>query len=243
VSFVQDLGVNLDSLGVTTASVATDVGVPEGYCSGCSPTGAPGPLNAGPITVASGLISGGVDSALSAWETTNGASAGTEGNFYYGIIAAYAGGSTAAGNSRFAATFTSTNGATLFSGGPENTAINTAATDTTAFFADVNAATSYYDAPSGPGAQALTGFGMTSTVDGTGLGGTSYMYEVASVGGSGSHKDYIYTSSNAITVGLGGAISGLQGPTIPLPAAFWLLGSGVLGLLGIGRRRSAPLAG
>jgi hypothetical protein len=238
-AFVQDLGVNLDSLGPTTTSIATDVSDSAGYCHGCSPGGSAGPLNAGEIMVASGLISGGVDTALAAWESENGI---TTSNSYYSIIAGFQGGNENSGETRIAATYTATFGTDQFNHATNNSAMNTAIGNLGTFFADVNSATAVYDYSSGAGKGAEGGFGGLGIPNGSALGGTTYMYELSTVTGTSSSEAYVYTSSNAITIGTGGAVSGIESTTVPLPAALWLLGSGVLGLFGIGRRRRVTAA-
>jgi hypothetical protein len=237
-SFVQDLGVNVDSLGVTTASVESDYTAGNNY----SPSGnisTTGPLGSGgPITVGAGIISGGVDSALAAWETAN-----SGGTFYYGILGAAAGdGSTNPGQGRYVATFTTTNGfsgsGSVWNADPQSSDAASAASFQTGFFLAVNGNTATYDYTAGTGVQAASAFGSPN---GAALGTTTYFYEVATWGPGNDAN--IYASTDAITVGTGGEISGLvSASAVPLPAAFWLLGSGVLGLFGIGRRRRRAIA-
>jgi hypothetical protein len=235
-AFVQDLGVNLDSVGITTASVQADSTAGNAYS--LFGTGSPGPFPSnGPIKVAPGIInSAGVDTALASFETAN-----SGGNFYYGIIAANSGdGSTDPGQGRFGATYTSANGATMFGNEPDSPHAAGAATSTTSFFSQVNGGTATYAYTSGIGQQIEGVFGVNN---GSAIGGTTNFYEIATFGGSNDAN--VYEDTDAITVGLGGAITGLVSggsSSVPLPAAFWLLGSGVLGLFGIGRRRGAVAA-
>ncbi|MBS0379230.1 MAG: hypothetical protein JSS29_12140 [Proteobacteria bacterium] len=240
-TFVQDLGVNLDSLGVTTASVVADSNAGNSYSLFGNITN-PGPLGSGgAITVGAGLINSTthVDSALAAFEAAN-----SGGTFYYTIMAGANGdGSVNAGQGRLLAAYTSANGATQFNDEPGSAGINSAVSNTTAFFAQSNAGTAVYDYTAGLGKQAVTSFGQTSGGNGSAIGGTTFLYEMATFG-SGNDAN-VYASTDAITVGLGGVITGLVSAgsgSVPLPAAFWLLGSGVLGLLGIGRRRNAAVA-
>jgi len=237
--FVQDLGVQLDSLGVTTASVAADVAAGNLYSVFGSPTN-PGPLGSGSsITVGAGLISDGIDSALATFESLH-----TGDTFYYGIMAGAQGdGSFNPGQARLLANYTAANGATQFTDEPSSNGIGQAASSLNQFFAGVNAGTTGYSAPSGIGAQAVSSFSQTSGANGAAIGTTTFLYELASTGAGNDAN--IYASTVGITVGLGGAISGLvsgSNTPVPLPAAIWLLGSGVVGLFGIGRRRAASAA-
>jgi hypothetical protein len=237
-SFVQDLGVNLDSLGATSASITNDLNNGKYYSVGNGAAG-PGALNGGPLTVASGLISGsGIDTALATYlsaQPTSGQS------FVYTIMAAGIGdGSFNAGQARFAAGYTAAMGATQFNSEPQDGDAGNASGSTTQFFAASNAGTAQYDVTAGLGKQAGASFGATTGINGAALGTAIFMYELSSTGTGGDAT--IYASTNAITIGANGAVSGIVsagGAPVPLPAAIWLLGSGVLGLFGIGRRRAA----
>lgn len=240
-AFVQDLGVNVDSLGVTTASVTADFNAsPQNSYSLFGNFGAPGPMGSGgTISVGSGLItSGGIDTQLASFESTAGCTAAT---CTYSIIGAAAGdGSTNTGQGRFVATMTPTLGLGLFNGEPGSSQAAGAASSTTQFFQAVNAGTAVFDYTPGPGQQAQGNFALGGGGNGASLGVATAFYEAATFGPGNDAN--IYASTDNITVGLNGAITGLtSGGTapVPLPAAVWLLGSGVLGLLGIGRRRSS----
>jgi hypothetical protein len=240
-SFVQDLGVNLDSLGASTASITNDLNNGKYYSTGNGASG-PGALNSGTLTVASGLISNGIDSALATYlseQPTSGQS------YVYTIIGAGIGdGSTGPGQGRFAAGYTAAQGVTQFNAEPQDGDAAQAAGSTTQFFAASNAGTQQYAITAGSGKQAQGSFGATTGSNGASLGTAIFMYELSSTGTGGDAT--VYASTNAITFGLGGAVSGVVsaggGAPVPLPAAIWLLGSGVLGLFGIGRRRAAAAA-
>lgn len=69
--------------------------------------------------------------------------------------------------------------------------------------------------------------------------GTAQTLFMVSTEGAGADAN-VYATSYSLTLNASGAITGA--PTsapVPLPAAVWLLGSGLLGLLGVGRRRNA----
>jgi hypothetical protein len=151
-------------------------------------------------------------------------------------------GSFGAGQARFAAGYTAAQGTNQFNAEPQDGDAGNASGSTTQFFAASNAGTAQYDVTAGLGKQAGASFGATTGINGAALGTAIYMYEIASTGTGGDAT--VYASTNAITIGAGGAVSGIvsAGAPVPLPAAIWLLGSGVLGLFGIGRRRAATAA-
>jgi hypothetical protein len=243
--FIQDLGVNVDSLGKTVAGVASD-GV--AYSLFGSAAGTVGTIN-NPTVSSSVIASNGVDAALASFLSTN-----SGGTFVWGLEAAGTGdGSTNAGQARIVATLTGSPAqvqADAVSGTAtagsrasqvylnEPTSTNTAGSAQTvnSFFSSVNSGTNTpYGGTTGNGFQASGAVGGVSV---NALGSSMYLYELASTGGDSN----FYAAANAITVSLGGVISGISsgsGSTVPLPAAIWLLGSGVLGLFGIGRRRIA----
>jgi hypothetical protein len=68
----------------------------------------------------------------------------------------------------------------------------------------------------------------SSSVTGAGAQEAPFKLGSFSITGSGANMELVFTAAG--------------GPTVPLPAAVWLLGSGLLGLLGVGRRRTATPA-
>jgi hypothetical protein len=81
----------------------------------------------------------------------------------------------------------------------------------------------------------------TLNVAQTGLGSTATLYALTANGQSGTSNS---TTTPELTVSLTqtglvySALGGGSPPPVPLPAAVWLLGSGLLGLAGVGRRKS-----
>jgi hypothetical protein len=67
---------------------------------------------------------------------------------------------------------------------------------------------------------------------------------VTTAGSSPSGLANVYESLNTIMLNADGTltVSGGGGGSVPLPAAVWLLGSGLLGLAGVGRRKVVPVA-
>ena len=82
------------------------------------------------------------------------------------------------------------------------------------------------------------------TQAGNGLGASLGLFGVTGNNGTGTVQSYVLgdnltlSSTGALTVGS----TSTTPPTVPLPAAVWLFGSGLLGLLGVGRRRAATQA-
>jgi hypothetical protein len=79
---------------------------------------------------------------------------------------------------------------------------------------------------------------------GNGLGTSLGLFGVTGNNGTGTVQSYLLgdnltlTSTGALSIGS----TSTTPPTVPLPAAVWLFGSGLLGLLGVGRRRTATQA-
>jgi len=72
---------------------------------------------------------------------------------------------------------------------------------------------------------------------------TAYSFYDLSVsaGGNTNSLANLYKAGFTVSLASDGSIT-VTPTTVPLPAAVWLLGSGLLGLVGIGRRRSARVA-
>jgi len=92
------------------------------------------------------------------------------------------------------------------------------------------------------GADADITFNGASFGSGAALGTAQSLY-LAATGGDDGYAANIYKSAYTYTLGLdlvnGGYVLTYDDPVseVPLPAAVWLLGSGLVGLMGVGRRR------
>lgn len=84
-------------------------------------------------------------------------------------------------------------------------------------------------------------YGQEFDQAGIALGATNTLYGLTGNSGPGQVQSYILGTN--LTVGTDGTLkigsSTPPPPPIPLPAAVWLFGSGLLGLFGVGRRRAA----
>ncbi|HVN44299.1 MAG TPA: hypothetical protein VMT66_03530 [Steroidobacteraceae bacterium] len=76
-----------------------------------------------------------------------------------------------------------------------------------------------------------------SYANGASLGTASTMYLLATSGGGASPVSNSYIGG-MVNVGKDGTITVTNAGAVPLPAAVWLFGSGLLGLVGLGRRRA-----
>jgi hypothetical protein len=87
--------------------------------------------------------------------------------------------------------------------------------------------------------------GNSVTQAGIAIGSSTGLYGFTGNGGTGQLESYVLgdnltlSSTGALTISNGGSP---PPPPVPLPAAVWLFGSGLLGLLGVGRRRAATQA-
>jgi hypothetical protein len=82
-------------------------------------------------------------------------------------------------------------------------------------------------------------YGQGPNQAGVGLGTDSTLYGVT--GNNNPSKMLDYSLGTNLEVSANGTLTvGNPPPPVPLPAAVWLFGSGLLGLLGVGRRRAAP---
>jgi hypothetical protein len=86
-------------------------------------------------------------------------------------------------------------------------------------------------------------YGQGPDQNGITLGGTTGLFGLVTNGGTGQLQSYILGDN--LTLSSNGVLSissGTSTSPVPLPAAVWLFGSGLLGLLGVGRRRAATQA-
>lgn len=79
-------------------------------------------------------------------------------------------------------------------------------------------------------------YGFWTNLDWSPLGSTAVqLFGFTGNGNTGRAQSYILGSA---TVGTDGTVTIAGNSTVPLPAAVWLLGSGLLGLFGVARRRT-----
>jgi hypothetical protein len=69
------------------------------------------------------------------------------------------------------------------------------------------------------------------------LGSAANFYMLASAGGSTSNNAMVYSLNRITLDGQGNLIMESSSAPVPLPAALWLLGSGLLGMAGVSRRK------
>jgi hypothetical protein len=85
-------------------------------------------------------------------------------------------------------------------------------------------------------------YGPGPNTAGVAINTTQNFYALTTAGGLKGAPAQVYIL-NKITLAADGTLSAAAGGApVPLPAAVWLLGSGLLGLFGIGRRRNAAAA-
>jgi hypothetical protein len=82
-------------------------------------------------------------------------------------------------------------------------------------------------------------YGNGADTAGRALGSSVTLYGVTGNGGTGTLQSYILGTLELDSVG---NLTTLGSSPVPLPAAVWLFGSGLLGLAGVGRRRSVTAA-
>jgi hypothetical protein len=81
--------------------------------------------------------------------------------------------------------------------------------------------------------------GAVVPINSSGLGTKTTLYALAAAGQNGYNYSTITAEMNVSLTSSGLVFSSSGGTTVtPLPAAVWLLGSGLLGLAGVGRRKS-----
>jgi hypothetical protein len=245
-AFVQDLG-TLTSTVNPTGCTSTN-----GSCSSLSSTPVVGSITN--PTVGPGVITAGVDTQLASFLSTNGATT-SPGNFVYGILGYFGNAGPGFNQSVAVSTLDESatgmladyNGsgqsppfagqtATLFYGEPSTSQAQGSYQEINSWFLSVKGGfnSTPYGSHGGVGGQAAAALGAASDFA---LGTTSYLWALAS-NGSGNDANF-YGSNTGITVNSDGTITGLGSAAVPLPAAVWLLGGGLLGLAGISRRRLA----
>jgi hypothetical protein len=121
------------------------------------------------------------------------------------------------------------------------TAIDTNLASTTAksVFATTVAAGGIWDAAAANNLSNWYAQGTVTTQ--TGIGTSTALYHVAM--GAGETSPLVVTSLGTVSLTSAGLTftASSSGTPVPLPAAVWLLGSGLLGLAGVGRRKIAAV--
>ena len=85
-------------------------------------------------------------------------------------------------------------------------------------------------------------YGAGPDTSGVAIGSTQNFYALTTAGTTKSSPAEVFIL-NKLTLAKDGTLSAAAGTApVPLPAAVWLLGSGLLGLFGVGRRRNAATA-
>jgi hypothetical protein len=82
-------------------------------------------------------------------------------------------------------------------------------------------------------------YGQGADQAGVGLGTAATLYGLTGNSGTGQVQSYVLGTNLMMTANGTLQVGGTTPPPIPLPAAVWLFGSGLLGLVGVGRRRAA----
>jgi hypothetical protein len=231
-TFYYDTGLNLnDLLADGGAGTGTDTTLPAVNVTGFSAFSTP-------ITVA------GLSSFI--------ASAASVEDLQWGLVAADSTGTLpTAGARRFAVT--SIKDLELDPGlAPTQTTINSANANSTNLFASINTALGAGTSAVVSGVSADLKLGnmppgsLSNYLDGalTGVSGALNFYVLANAGGtvtSAKARTFVLSDVTLTTAGVLSSISSTT-PEVPLPAAVWLFGSGLLGLAGVGRRRQQGVA-
>jgi hypothetical protein len=79
------------------------------------------------------------------------------------------------------------------------------------------------------------------TTTSTGIGAVSSFYAVANSSATSSGKAFVF-NLGTVSLSAAGLLTITGNSAVPLPAAVWLFGSGLLGFFGIGRRRTLAAA-
>ncbi|MEJ0099949.1 MAG: VPLPA-CTERM sorting domain-containing protein [Pseudomonadota bacterium] len=171
---------------------------------------------------------------------------GDLGNFVWGVLA---GDSSSSGTSVSAPrrmVATAGDNLTWNPNSPTNIALQNASAASNTFMQTVSAALGSNSSVvtgigTGPGqfdeTQLENFFGYGVSIEGAvGVGNAQDFYLFASAGGSNGTASHIF-QLNDLTLSATGTLASVASTEVPLPAAAWLFGSGLMGLAGIGRRR------
>jgi hypothetical protein len=227
--YMVDLGQQIDSALVSPNTVASDVAGSHLFNKTTS---------AGSFTLSSSLnIAAGANAGLAGF-----LSAHSHDTLQYSILAGDGNGSDGNGtNSLIAATAVGT--AFLSNGGTDDT-VTSGISGLTQWYGELNGppAVTFPSTTFGWGSSGDT-FGLNAPntwvggvwANGANVGTAMHFWELGQTGATFAN---VYESSNTIVLNADGSLTvGASG--VPIPAAAWLFGSGLLGLLGIGRRKAA----
>jgi hypothetical protein len=106
-------------------------------------------------------------------------------------------------------------------------------------FSNGSTAGNVWGAATGNAAGSTNLYGQGQDAAGVGLGSSAVLFGLTGNGGTGQAQSYILSSQLELTAnGTLETVNNAGGGTaVPLPPAVWLLGSALLGLAGVGRRR------
>ena len=187
--------------------------------------------------------------ATTAFQTWLSSQASTS-NVKWSILASQRSGTGAALGTQ-SAFFTSTASLGTSSSHPTNANVTTFASNANTFFTNMNAVSGNVSGTKGwdgdtasDGSLADTGWGVSLFTNGAQLGTSQTMFLFANNSSTGSAAANLYVGASVMLDASGLHVTNAETPPppVPLPAAVWLLGSGLLGMLGIGRRRAVKAA-
>jgi hypothetical protein len=109
-------------------------------------------------------------------------------------------------------------------------------------FANGSSAGQVWGKTNGNNAGSTDLYGQGAEQAGVGLGTAATLYGMTGNSGTGTVQSYVLGTNLTLTANGTLQVGGTTPPPVPLPAAVWLFGSGLLGLVGVGRRRAAAVA-
>lgn len=215
--YARNTGITLDQLGTSSTTTQSSVAL-----DGAQTTASPGSFT---LNSALNLSA---DPTLATFLTNNPGSQWT-------ILAVNGTGSgVAPGNKFIASTFPAATGIPI---GVSTSAVSGAANTLINFFIEENGVTWPVNTTEGwgkggvYGAQAASAGNIATDANAVGVATNTYLLST-----NNKQKPIELVSTNKLTLNTDGSLSV---SAVPIPAALWLFGSGLLGLAGVGRRRAA----